>query len=442
MRIDKLRRFYRIGLSIWFRSRGFGLLHRKALFTVVAFGVAVLLVEISAGLLVALGGLGFQFSYVDQYKGLKEDVYKLPLAEFMLPHPYFGFHTNGLMFGGVNNYGFSSNVDYPFHNTKEDFTIGLFGGSVAEEQARFMASDNQWRERVKKEIPCLRDKSLVLLNFSLPAGKQPQQFLIFSFFASSLDLAINLDGLNEVSATMYPSFPLEYPFLPSFWFGLQTSGNTLLIRQEFRSWRDQLSEWGLRFPFNLSQSFFILWKALDRRIEALNKELSENFVVQYMPDRPQFSDIEYPKEELYPKMVDVWKRFTWQQYKLAESLGVQTLFLIQPSPYLIGTKSMTEDEKKIFKVSRHGMDDPQFGAKYRFGLLRAAMLDFKKQGLSFYDLRDVFKETKMSVYRDNCCHLHDYGKKILSLEIADRIIEKYKTSSQNTLKQLCQVSEG
>ncbi|NEQ41565.1 MAG: hypothetical protein F6K40_37385, partial [Okeania sp. SIO3I5] len=128
-------------------------------------------------------------------------------------HPFFGYvlkegsfthEESGIK---INNYGLVSKYDYPFIKTnKNQFIIGVFGGSVANDivvnsdvnQAR----GNQGFIEYLKQIPQLKDKEIIILSFASGGYKQPQQLLMLNYFLSigqEFDLVINIDGFNEVA---------------------------------------------------------------------------------------------------------------------------------------------------------------------------------------------------------------------------------------------------
>ncbi|MBW3586064.1 MAG: hypothetical protein KY448_09515, partial [Cyanobacteria bacterium 0813] len=121
-------------------------------------------------------------------------------------HPFFGFIQKpsadfrpGFK---VNNYGFISPYDYPFKKTKKNqFIIGIFGGSVASDYAIFQIK-NKFLPKYLKQLPALKDKEFVILSFATGGYKQPQQLLILNYFLAlgqELDMVVNIDGFNEVA---------------------------------------------------------------------------------------------------------------------------------------------------------------------------------------------------------------------------------------------------
>ncbi|NES71693.1 MAG: hypothetical protein F6K24_44080, partial [Okeania sp. SIO2D1] len=92
-------------------------------------------------------------------------------------HPFFGYVLKQGIFTDeelgirVNNYGFVSKYDYPFiKSNKNQFIIGIFGGSVANNFAVGL-NINQSRGNEEfinnlKTIPELADQEIIILCFS------------------------------------------------------------------------------------------------------------------------------------------------------------------------------------------------------------------------------------------------------------------------------------
>src|ERR1051326_2313113 len=140
-------------------------------------------------------------------------------------HPYFGITTqpgNNVLTGDgnlqlsnlprmnladdgwkrlkANNHGFYSDFDYPrLEVTKNDYVVGVFGGSVS---AYFTVAGKQALIQTLKAHPSFRDKNVVVLNFAQCGFKQPQQLLILAYFVAQgqrFDAIVNLDGFNEAA---------------------------------------------------------------------------------------------------------------------------------------------------------------------------------------------------------------------------------------------------
>jgi hypothetical protein len=190
---------------------------------VVTLLVVNLVIFVVAAELIALAVFGFQTGwlyYVDPYVPRIERVAepaggRLTTAAL---HPYFGpTHQPGIPFDmpealrpahaanataapATNNFGFTSTRDYPVARANDrQLLLGIFGGSVA---AWFCQVGT---ERLVSELTssgAYAGREIVPLCFAHEGYKQPQQLLILSYFLSigqELDLAVNIDGFNEVA---------------------------------------------------------------------------------------------------------------------------------------------------------------------------------------------------------------------------------------------------
>src|SRR5882724_931932 len=105
-------------------------------------------------------------------------------------HPYFGFITP------------PTYVGLPLKKTnKNQFIIGIFGGSVAQRFYDYEVEHHVLAKRFQS-LPEFQNKEIVILKFANQAHKQPQQLLILNYYLSvgqELDMVINIDGFNEVA---------------------------------------------------------------------------------------------------------------------------------------------------------------------------------------------------------------------------------------------------
>lgn len=108
-------------------------------------------------------------------------------------HPYFGY----TFFRGAppaNNHGFIVDHDYPYRKGPGECVIGIFGGSVA---MQVVAEADGLREVLRPAFGA-RCGKITVLPFASGGWRQPQTFYAFAYYAENLDLAIVLDGYNDV----------------------------------------------------------------------------------------------------------------------------------------------------------------------------------------------------------------------------------------------------
>src|SRR6202795_3585931 len=138
-------------------------------------------------------------------------------------HPYVGFVLNPpfkVDWRDVNSQGFlmlPGEVEPPASVPR--FVVAVFGGSVA---AGFCL--RRGRAAFLHELqrsPSVQGKAIVVHCFAMGGYKQPQQLMALNYALSlgeTIDLAINLDGLNEVALPIAEHLKEGiYPFYPRGW---------------------------------------------------------------------------------------------------------------------------------------------------------------------------------------------------------------------------------
>jgi hypothetical protein len=177
-------------------------------------------------------------------------------------HPYFGFidkvgldhrppyaQTSHL----ANNFGFGSTYPYPFRKRNANqFVVGVFGGSVAANYA-FFELEVPTLATALKQLPELAGKEVLILPFAIGGYKQPQQLIVLNYFLSigqDLDLAINIDGFNEVALGYLNyqhrteiSMPSDFILLPMVNLAIgNLSKEELALTLEVINTRDRLAD--------------------------------------------------------------------------------------------------------------------------------------------------------------------------------------------------------
>ncbi|MCC6471675.1 MAG: hypothetical protein IT563_25400 [Alphaproteobacteria bacterium] len=151
------------------------------------------------------------------YYGIAEKSVEDMPAALQVPdavfHPYMGFiHRVGRKGEGwtTNNVGFQvasalpagapDCCDYPHPRRMGELLVGIFGGSVATDFA-LGAQVSDTLVRRLREIPAWRDREPRVLNFAMPAFRQPQQLATLAWLRAlgqEFDVIVNIDGFNEI----------------------------------------------------------------------------------------------------------------------------------------------------------------------------------------------------------------------------------------------------
>jgi hypothetical protein len=134
----------------------------------------------------------------------------------LYPHPYVAFvhHANppcGIPW--VNNVGLFG-PDFPTIKPADRYVVMLIGGSVASQLAQNQAppAPRYLEEELNKKYVSPNGKPWMVLNGGDGAWKEPQPFILFSLYATSVDAMISLGGFNEhYDFRQYSAQRLESP---------------------------------------------------------------------------------------------------------------------------------------------------------------------------------------------------------------------------------------
>ena len=94
-------------------------------------------------------------------------------------HPYFGF-TSDPRFSKRNNFGFNEAVDFPHHRGVDEFVVGIFGGSVAQQLGR-PGSRQVLKSALLPVVGPRGYQRVTILNFAQGGYKEPQTTFAFLY---------------------------------------------------------------------------------------------------------------------------------------------------------------------------------------------------------------------------------------------------------------------
>ncbi|MGZ3649718.1 MAG: hypothetical protein ACXVB9_00735 [Bdellovibrionota bacterium] len=316
-------------------------------------------------------------------------------SDLISPHHYFGF-VNGLHVPILRSLTNERAVLGSNAVAHDEFRVAVFGGSVALDFA--INAGAYFSDRLQQEIPALRNRNVQIFPMAVLFGKQPQQFLLSSFYGDQFDLAINIDGYNEDNADPEdPTLPLlywttarplrfsDFPFMAvrSLMLGLNKSGEQVPLLQR-------------------SSLYYLLEKTVnDYWLVAFGASFSEP-----LTDAALRANLEN------------YHRFTKMQFAVLHSEGVPSLYFIQPNQYYSNSKIPSAEEAKYFFPRGHPVavrKDSWFHA------IHAGLADLRKSGVPAFGLEGIFSSERRTVYTDGCCHLNELGNHILADALVARI---------------------
>lgn len=329
----------------------------------------------------------------------------------IVSHPVFGHVGNG---SSVNNFGFSDSKPFPWSKDPSNFNIGLLGGSVAIQIFNQLKKELQQSKEVQR-FQSLCGKNVVLHNLALGAGKQPQQLFIFQYFLDRIQMAVNLEGVNDVFFDPGPGVPSAFPSTTSLLFRMTEQRKEIVNKlREVRKqqvWILRASESKLAnsalIRFLLNKRFFSLEQAYVREEDALRKSF------------PPIENGVFPEGKIrYKELTENWARYVQLQWEIAKAYKVPQIFLIQPSGYLPESKPMSEEEKKIALHS-----DPKIQNERREAIqsLYSRANELFRNRVPVKGLGDIFQKQKDQVYSDDCCHLNEKGISLLAEAVKNEL---------------------
>jgi hypothetical protein len=349
-------------------------------------------------------------------------------------HPYFGpIHKPGVR-PETNNIGFGSPHPFPFIRTSNrQFLVGIFGGSVA----RLFCDRGAPRLiATLKQRPVFTGRDIIPLCFSHEGYKQPQQLIVLAYFLSlgqQLDLAINIDGFNEVALGTYNndrgrdiSMPSPIHLDPLIGLIDRSTMTPAMVSSlaAINEYKERLNALAVTMRRNRIASIgFVLERYYTVTSNSYQAELAR---FAALPPNPPLSSIiqltpavrRRDTATLYGDIAEEWVNASLLMKDMLEARGVRYVHVLQPNQYF--TKRHFSDAEARIALN----NDTPFKATVEYGypaLVRAAAGFRQKE--HFFDATAVFDAEPAAVYEDDCCHYTARGNEILADFIAAKIVE-------------------
>src|SRR5690349_4306021 len=122
-------------------------------------------------------------------------------VDTLFPHPYLAFVHHGNPPCGLkhtNNVGLFG-PDFPSIKPADRYVVLVTGGSVASQLVQNWPdpAPHYLEEELNRHYVSPNGKPWLVLNGGDGAWKQPQQLILFSLYAASVDAVVTVDGYNE-----------------------------------------------------------------------------------------------------------------------------------------------------------------------------------------------------------------------------------------------------
>jgi hypothetical protein len=275
-------------------------------------------------------------------------------------------------------------------------------------------------EELNKRYVSPNGKPFLVLNGGDGAWKEPQQFILFSMYASSVDAVVTLDGYNEY-----------YFYWPGVTERLERPLSNFIDVNPFvadENFGDAAIGWVIgRVAGVLSQNA-ILGRShaaymIIRGIEAVakSKDVFKSTKKTTLPGLFSMpDDIRKDHDLEFAVQIGLYQKYERGIEALAKDNGVKSAYFLQPAPAY--GKALTDEEKK-------NAGDLGYGELYR--RIVTGMMTLKEKGLPIYDLGDILKDEKGTLYADHIHFIRDpktgesQGYRIMAARMAEKIAETW-----------------
>ncbi|MCL2928999.1 MAG: hypothetical protein MGG37_13725 [Trichodesmium sp. MAG_R01] len=363
-------------------------------------------------------------------------------------HPFFGYVLKQGSFANeelgirVNNYGLVSKYDYPFvKSNKNQFIIGIFGGSVANDFAVNSiyngAIGDQGFIQNLKQIPQLKEKEIIILCFASGGYKQPQQLLMLNYFISigqEFDLVINIDGFNEVALSHQNNqkrIDLSLPSIQHILPLTQLASDDLSVMAaivQISELKNNLST-GINKLESCKLALCHGWRSLqvkglfdrykteiikyDKKIAKNSSKIDGSNSLVYLKKMPAVLE----EKVAFEKVAENWYESSLTMSQILADRNILYLHFIQPNQYY-PTEKVYSPEEKIFIIEDHSY---AVGVRKGYPVLLSKINSLQEAKVNIFNTVNIFDEEKEIVYRDACCHYNMVGQTILERYVANSI---------------------
>jgi hypothetical protein len=339
-------------------------------------------------------------------------------------HPFFGY-TFRRGAGGANNHGFFSNVgDFPYRKGPRELVIGMLGGSVALQSC---GNQRTLTEPLERELARKGYERVTLLCLAVGGWRQPQSFIALAYFLPMIDVAIVLDGFNEVIQTsegVLRSYPAAFPWSAVYAplaRGAGSADETLRLAGLVEANREAARATRLidRSPLRHSMVAHLAWRVYVRRYEARVARLRAAGDAAVADEWGAVEPVRTDRDlaEKQARYLDFYVDTIRYSARIAELAGKPFFHFVQPNQYLRGAKPLSEEERVRF-VANRGWFDIVTPAYER---LSAASRALRREGIESWFLGPLFAARAETVYSDDCCHFNEHGIALINAVMAEAI---------------------
>jgi hypothetical protein len=352
-------------------------------------------------------------------------------VDTLYPHPYVAFvhHANPPCGPpNVNNIGLF-NSDFPTIKPVDRYVVLVVGGSVASQLVQNLPAPAPrfLEEELNKRFVSPNGKPFLVLNGGDGAWKEPQSFILFALYATSVDAVVTLDGYNE--HYLFRSFSEERLERPLSNFA---DVNPFVADENFG---DAAIGWVMgRVAGSIailpvlghSHAAYMIVRGIEaaaKRRDVFagdkNKKTTLTSIFALPPD------IRGNGEKVFQTQLALYQKYTRAIEAVAKDNNVKTAYFLQPIP--AWGKTLTDEEKRVAGAD---LADPNLYRRIVEG-----MLTLREAGLAIYDLGDLLKQVPETIYSDYIHFARDTkgesrGYRLMATRIADDLARTWNLKAK------------
>jgi hypothetical protein len=352
--------------------------------------------------------------------------FNAPPSDYLV-HPQWGWVLNPKP-PNINNQGFPGGVpSYPYRKDSNEFVVGVFGGGAALDLA---GEKNTLLDRFRQMLRQRGYEELTIIPFALNGWRAPQGYLALISALSSVDMAIVVDGFNEVNLLRDEDLrqhPASFPWMSVF--GMLARGSTeedVMRRAQTFQTIHAAQAMTKRFasaPLKWSSLAHQYWRWRAARylseVTALRLQeirLSDAAWSGFDPATSN-AELERNSDEYLGYWADLIRYSQW----LCQHKHKPFFHFVQPNLHVEGSKPFSAEERKmIARTQVPGVFSYEhITPLYR--RLERITTSLKEEGINTTFLGNLFRKETETLYRDDCCGINGKGMRIIAGAIADRI---------------------
>ncbi len=302
----------------------------------------------------------------------------------------------------------------------DEFVIGIFGGSVADQMAQeLLVRQQQAPPPILAVIEKSVGRKVRIADLASSGGHEPLQFNRLHMVHDRIDLAVFLDGFNDMFR------PSSCHHMVSFWS--QHDGVPEELERpvsEVRERLEHLTDSWIWSPLRFSGVFKLYLMQINNKTGELVGDIESGKLLA--PNGPG-SDPTTTKAQS-------WGECEVLAHEYATREGIPILFFLQPNQYVKGSKPLSVEERTSFVLEGEALASHKGYEQLNddYAAFNREVESLRARGLSAYSLTGIFQGVPETVYKDSCCHLNTMGSGVVAEAVLRRVAERLRSGVKTT----------